>query len=99
MSTPADRPDAHFVLFGDEKQVQGFGGCNRMMGPYERDGDNLKFGALAATKMACVDPGNPEDAFLQALAATTRARIVGDELELYDSSGALLAKLQARRVH
>lgn len=96
VAAPAERPEPHIVLFGDEKQAQGFGGCNRMRGAYESDGENLKFGPLASTKMACDYPGNPEDAFMRALAITRRARVVDDQLELYDEAGALLAKLEAR---
>lgn len=96
IAAPGERPEPHIVLFGDEKQAQGFGGCNRMRGPYESDGENLKFGPLASTKMACDYPGNPEDAFMSALAIARRARVVGNQLELYDEAGSLLAKFEAR---
>jgi heat shock protein HslJ len=91
-----DRAEPHLVLFSDEKRAQGFGGCNRMQGPYEGDGAALTFGPIASTKMACDYPANPEDAFMKALAMTRSARIVDQRLELLDEKGSVLARFEAR---
>src|SRR5207302_4495540 len=40
----------------EKKQASGFSGVNRFFGPYEHEGEKLKFGALAGTRMA----GPPE---------------------------------------
>ncbi len=97
IAAAAERAQPYIVLFSDQKQAQGFGGCNRMMGAYQHDGDALKFGPLAGTKMACDYPENPEDAFMQALAATARARVIDNQLELSDRNGEVLARLEARK--
>ena len=94
--TPADRTEPYFILMSDGRQMQGFGGCNRMGGPYETDGSSLRFGAVHSTKMACTDPRNPEAGFMQALEATAGTRITDDKLELLDATGAALATFQAR---
>ncbi len=94
----AQRAQPYIVLFGDQKQAQGFGGCNRMMGSYELAGDALKFGPLAGTKMACDYSENPEDAFMRALAATAHAHVVDNRLELSDAQGNVVARLESRGV-
>lgn len=75
-------------LLADGRKVQGSAGCNRMMGSYTRDDDALKFGPLMTTRMAC-PAMETEQAFLKALAATTRYEISGAGLTLYGSDGAL----------
>ena len=41
------------VAFDVDGTVYGSGGCNRFQGTYERQGYDLSFGPLAATRMAC----------------------------------------------
>jgi heat shock protein HslJ len=72
------------IVFDTAKMsVSGFSGVNRFFGGYERDGEKLKFGPLAGTRMA----GPPEDmktetAFLGALESVSQWRIVSGKLEL-----------------
>ena len=74
-------------------KVQGSAGCNRMMGTYELDGNKLKFGPLATTRMAC--PAlQTETAFLKALATTTRYEVSGSSLTLFGDDTAV-ARLEA----
>ncbi|MCJ7440187.1 MAG: META domain-containing protein [Thermoanaerobaculaceae bacterium] len=50
----ADLSAAPFlVLDAGTKRVHGSTGCNRLSGSYELDGNRLRFGALATTRMAC----------------------------------------------
>jgi heat shock protein HslJ len=76
-------------------RVQGFTGCNRLMGSYEQSDAQLRFGAIATTRMACPDATAPEQAFLQALEATRRFNIVGSHLELLGEDGRILARFEA----
>ena len=70
--------------FGDDGTASGSGGCNSFSGEVTIDGNDLSFGPLASTQMACVDPdaSEQETAFLLAL----------DEVESYtiDSDGRLV---------
>ncbi len=75
------------------KRFGGSGGCNRLTGTYELDGPALRFGVVAATRMACPDM-EAEKAFVQALEATARHRVLGGMLELYDAEGALLVRFE-----
>jgi len=80
------------LLESASRRATGSGGCNRFTGPYERDGASLRFGALAATKMAC-DGMEVETAYFGTLERTRSWRRDGDRLELLDERGALLAVL------
>lgn len=91
---PEDRKQPFLTLAEGEARAFGDAGCNRFSGSYELDGHALSFGPLAMTKMACPDP-NPETAFAEALNATRSWRVLGQMLELYDESGARVARLQA----
>jgi heat shock protein HslJ len=91
-------PNEAFLVFGAEPdRVQGAGGCNHLAGSYVRSGDELRFGPLASTRMACVTGGEVEAGLHAALERTARFRIHADALELFDASGALLATFTARR--
>jgi len=92
---PKSQTEAFIVLGGEPGRVIGSGGCNRLAGSYEQKGDALKFGPLASTRMACERGMETEDGFHQALTKTASFVISGDELELRNAEGALLATLQA----
>jgi heat shock protein HslJ len=86
---------AGFTLVSAGRKVQGSAGCNRMSGTYELDGNALKFGLLATTRMACPEPAmSREQGFLTALSATTRYQIAGPTLTLYGGDS-VLARLRA----
>ena len=71
--------------------VSGFSGCNRFMGSYTVNRDQLTLGQLAGTMMAC--PGAAmtiEGAFKESLAGTLRYAIVDDRLTLTPAAGAPL---------
>ena len=94
---PADtQRAAHIILRGDSKQVNGSGGCNRMFGVYELNGDALRFSGVGATKMACKDGMDTETAFLPLLMHVAKYRVDGQKLELSDSTGTVLARFEAK---
>ena len=73
------------------KQVGGNLGCNRFSGPYQLQGESIRFGALLSTEMAC--PQLPlETEYTRALEAARKWRVVDGQLDLYDQDGALLAR-------
>jgi heat shock protein HslJ len=82
-----------FTLLADGRKVQGSAGCNRIRGTYKLDGEKLKFGPLATTRMAC-PAMETETAFLKALEATTRYEVNGSSLTLYGADTAV-ARLEA----
>lgn len=86
--------EAHLV-FEQDGRMAGADGCNRITGTYERTAEAIKFGPLVSTRMACVDTGEIERAFREALQKTGRWKIVGNELELSDIGGSRLARFDA----
>jgi len=95
---PAGLPQEAYLEFQAEpRRVSGSGGCNRISGEYERDGDRLSFKPLASTRRACIGGGmDTEDAFLAALTSVRAFRIAGTRLELIDEAGRAVAALDAR---
>ncbi len=78
-------------------RVTGFGGCNRMFGGYSLDGDQLKFGQVGATKMACLDQSRMrlEQSYFDMLSRVARWKITGSNLTLLDTEGAILGTFVA----
>jgi heat shock protein HslJ len=96
---PAGDLGPSFVRFeADSGVASGNGGCNRMRGPYTRDGDALRIGPLIATRRACIDEdrNRQETDFLGALETTQRYAIGGDTLTLFGDGDGALARLVAR---
>lgn len=68
----------------DSGRVSGSGGCNRLTGPFTTDRGAIRFGALASTRMACLDEAlsRQEDDFLTVLNSVNRFDVEGDTLLL-----------------
>lgn len=93
--TPTAGKEVYLQLNTAELQAEGQAGCNRFRGSFELTApDQLRFGPLMATKMACPDLST-ETGFMGALTATRSYRISGDTLRLYgDPAGITLAELR-----
>ena len=88
--------EAHIVLHTQDSRVAGSTGCNRLMGEYHHDEQELGFGRLATTRMAC--PGEVatlERDFLATLNDVSGWQIEGKTLTLTDEQGTSLARLEA----
>ena len=88
--------EPHIILNADSEQVNGSGGCNRMFGSYELNGDALTFSGIGSTKMACTDGMDIEGSFLPALSRVAKWQITGSQLELRDATGAVIARFDAK---
>ena len=73
----------------DTTRVGGFSGCNRFGGSYTVDGDSLRFGPLAMTRMACADGMDLERKLSSALEATRRYKLSTTQLQLFGPSGSI----------
>jgi heat shock protein HslJ len=71
-------------------QFSGFGGCNRLSGPYKLSGNNgLTIGPLVSTLIGCQgDVGELEAEYSTALAKVASYEISGTKLTLRDKNGA-----------
>jgi len=88
--------EPYMTLMSEKNRVQGFSGCNRLMGRYELKEENITFVPMASTRMACQQGMELESAFMQALEAAAKWKIAGEHLELTDSKGALVARFESR---
>ncbi len=81
------------ITIGAGGTVTGSGGCNRLRGTAQTDGNSLTFGTMAATRMMCPPAVmDQEGKFLRALELTREFRIDGPYLKLLDGDGAELVR-------
>lgn len=81
------------ITFEEGGRANGSSGCNRFMTSWEADGNNVKIGPAAGTRMMCEDPKvmEQESAFLKALETVATKEMEGDRLTLRDANGAMAA--------
>jgi heat shock protein HslJ len=78
------------LTFVDDGTVALETGCNNASTSWELAGEELTFGMIAQTMMACADPPGvdvQEAALTTALDSTTTAELDGDTLTLLDDAG------------
>jgi copper homeostasis protein (lipoprotein) len=92
--SPGQR-EPYLVLQAQDRKLVGYAGCNRMTGSYILEGETLRFGHTATTKMACVRGMDMEDAFLKTLDQVRHWQIDGEHLVLADQGGRALAQFEA----
>ena len=83
------------ITLTDDGKVQGFTGCNRVMGGYTLTGTALRFTQLAGTRMACPPPlMQLESAVLANLNSVTGYQLEGEKLILL-KDGAPVARFES----
>ncbi len=91
----AGKPE-QYIQF-KESDVAGQGGCNRFGGRYTFDGNALKIGPLASTRMACEpEVMDAEQAWFRLLESASAAEATPTKLVLKDETGAVIATLRRR---
>ena len=81
-----DETVPHIVLDLEEAHVSGSTGCNRIAGAFALGEDELRFGPLATTRMACAEEVmRRETQFLDALARVTSYVLEGVTLTLLEA--------------
>lgn len=87
------------TLIIDETSVGGNASCNSFGGDFSQEGDQLRFGPLFSTMMACLEPGimEQEVAYMQALEAAVGFRIESGQLTLFDEEGQALLVFDSYR--
>ena len=81
----------------EAERVSGNDGCNHFFGSYTLDENSLKFGRLASTRMACPHIEGFELIFNKMLSMTTRFRISGSTLELFENDKLLASFIAAEQ--
>lgn len=97
VAASADERPATLQFDETAKRIAGSGGCNRIIGTFDRSGSTLAIVPGGMTRMACPEPAmTQERAFDEALRATKIYRITGDELELRGADDRVLARFTGR---
>ena len=94
-TSPSDRNIPSIQLDEATKRVSGADGCNRIMGSYNATADQLSFGPLAGSQMACLNNGNIDQKYNEALRKVTHYQVFGKTLKLLDRNGNLLIQYQS----
>ncbi|MBW8012490.1 MAG: META domain-containing protein [Chloroflexi bacterium] len=86
-------PDSTLTIEFTEDKVSGNMGCNNYESSYQTDGDNLDISEVTIEVMPCVGLSSEEiigqeGAFKRAIESTDSYEISGDQLIIYDASGA-----------
>jgi heat shock protein HslJ len=82
------------LVFGPDGAMSGHASCNTMRGRYTLEGNALKIGAIATTRMICSEAQlEQEDRVLTALERARRAAVPPHGfLTLWDADGAVLMR-------
>ncbi|MBF2057702.1 MAG: copper resistance protein NlpE N-terminal domain-containing protein [Cyanobacterium sp. T60_A2020_053] len=90
-----DAPRDIYIMLKDNQRVQGFGGCNNLIGSYElKEGNRLNFVQIASTQMACEDM-EKESGLFQVLRMVDNYNLTGNTLILNRARMAPLAVFEA----
>ena len=89
--TPAV-PDVEAILnFGTDGTLAGTTGCNQIGGEYRVEGDQITFGPIVSTLIACPDlQMAQEETMLQVLTDTASFKIEGDTLTITNNDMVLV---------
>lgn len=92
--TPVVNGSTVTLEFSADGQAGGASGCNTYGGSYEVQGDQVVFGELVSTLMACADPAVMEQelVYLAALQSASRFEVTDGMLKLWydDAQGVLV---------
>lgn len=80
------------AIFDDGGRVAGSGGCNRFMATFDVDGDAIRIGPVAGTRMMCAEPegvSEQEGSYFAALERASTWIIREGRLQLRDTDAAL----------
>ena len=89
-------PQVPHLRFETDK-VTGNDGCNNFFGAYTLDGNKLKFGMLASTRMACPQINDLDIEFNKIITITTSYHISSDKLELFEEDKLLASFVAAEQ--
>ena len=82
------------AYFGEDGQLTGNAGCNNYTASYEVDGDQIKIGPAATTRMACSEP----DGIMEQEAAYLAALEMASSYQFEDQQRLILLDAEGRRV-
>ena len=95
-TTPAVPDVDAFLIFGEDGTLAGNTGCNELGGDYTVEGDQITFGQIVSTRIACPDlQMAQEEAMLRVLMETASFNIEGDTLTITKNDMVLVFEAMA----
>ena len=86
-----DFGDRAFIKFDESSsRLSGKAVCNSFFSGYEKNGQNISFSAIGATKMYCEEVMGHEDKILANLQKVSRYKVESDTLYLYSGDSVVL---------
>ena len=90
LAVMSDGAQANIAFHADGSKISGSGGCNRLVGSYQLNGNSLRISPVGMTRMACPEPlMKQEQEVNKALEATTSYKLSGNTLELLNGEKTL----------
>jgi len=86
VTPPQGERKIHLKFDVSRKRAAGFNGCNNFFGAYTLDGEQLSFGMMGSTMMACTEDPDIERRMMEALGTIDRYGRNGDTLILFQGS-------------
>lgn len=94
--TPAVPDVEATIKFDSDGKLGGSGGCNSLGGDYTVEGDQITFGPIVSTLMACADPIMAQEAAVtQVMFETATYKIDGNTLTITRDGNVLVFELAA----
>jgi heat shock protein HslJ len=82
--------DIFFRLISDGRRMRAFDGCNAIWANYRITDKQLQFVNVGRTEWKCSRAQEQRDAFIKLLASSAKWGVVGERLELYDTTDQLV---------
>lgn len=91
--------EAHIILDQTDRSMSESDGCNRLIGAYVLNEQQLRFRQVASTMMACPLGMEIAQALHLALEQVRSWQIIGQHLQLYDNTRKMIARFEAIENH
>ncbi len=89
--TPAIADANGSLTFDDDGTLSGSGGCNSLGGEYEVSGNEITFGEITSTLMACEEPRMSQESFVtQVLTGTAQFEVTDATLTITNDDKVLV---------
>ena len=93
---PGNQPDGFPIInFSDNNKLFGSTGCNKFIGSFKLDKNNISLEPGAVTKIFC--PDSPEQEFLSAIRKVSVFKFEGETLKLLNGSTTLMTLVPAEK--
>ena len=93
--TPAAKGVETSIKFGSDGTVGGSFGCNSFGGEYTMKGNQISFGAMMMTEMACDEPRMSQESIsISILSGSVDFKLVGDKLTIVNGKNQLVLTRQ-----